>query len=159
MILARLLAAPLRSCHFWETLRVNYGQIESYYDQKVVLTKGWTLSPANVHDSKTLIPAIDQLRTSKRVRMIAADSAFDVQFLRSICADNILFFSPQLTSEKTKKKTIYKRSHQWVVERSSGWLVWFRELKICWAKTLISHLAFLQLAASIQLFKMGGIFV
>lgn len=40
-----------------------------------------------------------------------------------------------------------------------GWFSWNRSLKICWAKSEISHLAFIQIAAALRLFKMGGIFV
>ena len=115
------------------------------------------LTAANVHDSKTLEPIINQLRRSKRVRIIAVDSAFDVKHLCSICADKKIVLLTNLRCSKNKR--IYKSLHCWIIERSLGWLVWFKGLKICWAKTLILHLAFLQFAVSIRLFKMGGIFV
>ena len=40
-----------------------------------------------------------------------------------------------------------------------GILNWFRGIKICWNKTYEPSLAFLQIACSLRLFKMIGIFV
>ncbi|MFH1462072.1 MAG: hypothetical protein ABIF12_03945, partial [bacterium] len=57
---------------------------------------------------------------------------------------------------KNKKK--YNPSLRWIVERTFGWMAWFRGLKICWAKTEASYFAFLLLASPHQLFKMSGVF-
>lgn len=43
--------------------------------------------PANIHDSKLLGDTVDKMRKSKNVRIIAADSAFDVVLLRLICKE------------------------------------------------------------------------
>ena len=79
------------------------------------------LTAANVHDSKTLEPIINQLRRSKRVRIIAADSAFDVKYLRSICADKKIALLASTNPRRSKNKHIYKPLHRWIIERSFGW--------------------------------------
>jgi len=113
---------------------------------------------ANTHDSKFFPPIINKMRKGKQVRIIAADSAFDVKELRSICKNkNIaLIASPN----KRRKKNIHKFNvpYRWIVEQSLGILSWFRGLKICWAKTLESAEGFLHIACSLRLFKMAGIF-
>ena len=117
------------------------------------------VAPANRHDSKLLAPVVKKLRKSKKVRIIAADSAFDVDHLRSICADKQIALLAATNPRRNKNKRNYKPNNRWIVERTLGWFSWYRGLKICWAKKLISHLSFLQIASAIQLFKMGGIFV
>lgn len=47
---------------------------------------------------------------------------------------------------------------RWIVEQTFGILTWYRGIKNCWGKTLESNLAFLQIACSLRLFKMSGIF-
>ena len=96
---------------------------------------------------------------SKKTKILTADSAFDAKFLYKICAAKNLILDTATNVRRNKKKKKYKPAHRWIVERTFGWLSWFRGLKICWAKSKISHLAFLQIACSIQLFKMSGIFV
>ena len=116
------------------------------------------VSSANKHDSQLFYPIIHGMRKSKRTRIIAADSAFDVKKLRSICKNkNIaLIASPN----PRRRKDIHKFNvpHRWIVEQSFGILSWFRSLKICWAKTLESALGFLQIACSLRLYRMAGVF-
>ena len=116
------------------------------------------VSPANRHDSKLLNPVIDMMRKSKQIRIIAADSAFDVKKLYALCKEkNIaLVASPN----KRRKKEIHKFNvpYRWIVEQTFGILSWFRGIKICWAKTREASLSFLQIACSLRLFRMAGIF-
>jgi hypothetical protein len=60
-----------------------------------------------------------------------------------------------------RKKNIHKYSspYRWIVEQALGILSWNRSLKICWSKLIESSLGLLQLACSIRVFKMAGIFV
>jgi len=117
------------------------------------------LAPANVHDSKLLQPIIQKLRRSKNKRILAADSAFDAKFLYQLCAKKNIQLDASTNVRRNKNKQKYYPKGRWVVERTFGWLACYRGLKICWAKSKISHLSFLQIACSIQLFKMSGVFV
>ena len=117
------------------------------------------IAPANQHDSKLLEPVLKVMRLSKKIRIIAADSAFDVKKLRSICKKLNIALLAATNIRRSKMKPKFHPPYRWVVERTFGWFAWYRGLKICWAKTIESSLAFLQIAASIQLFKMSGIFV
>jgi putative transposase len=113
---------------------------------------------ANIHDSKLLKQTVKKLSSLKRSRIIAADSAFDAGFLYKICKSKNIILDAATNIRRNKKKQKYKPANRWIVERTFGWLSWFRGLKTCWAKSKISHLSFLQLGCSIQLFKMSGIF-
>ena len=117
------------------------------------------MAPANVHDSKLLKPILQTLRKSKNKRTLAADSAFDAKFLYEYCSRKNIKLDAATNIRRSKNKPKHKPRNRWVVERTFGWLAWYRGLKICWAKSKISHLSFLQIACSIQLFKMSGIFV
>ena len=117
------------------------------------------LAPANVHDSKLLKPMIQTLRKSKTIRTLAADSAFDAKFLYECCSQKNIKLDAATNVRRNRNKPKHKPKNRWVVERTFGWLAWYRGLKICWAKSKISHQAFLEIACSIQLFKMSGIFV
>jgi len=116
------------------------------------------LTSANVHDSKLMAPIVNKMRKSKNIRILAADSAFDVAYLRSICKKKnlALIASPN----RRRKNNVHKFNvpHRWIVEQTFGILSWFRGIKICWAKTILSALAFLQIACSLRLFKIAGIF-
>lgn len=106
---------------------------------------------ANTHDSKFLPSLLNQLKTQKKLTIIAADSAFDAKKLYQECKQKnlALIASPN----QRRKKDVHKFNipNRWVVEQSFGILSWYRGLKICWSKTLEASLAFLQLACSIRL--------
>jgi putative transposase len=116
------------------------------------------VTPANMHDSKLLEPIIRQMKKSKKIKIIAADSAFDVKKLYSSSKEKnialIASFNPR------RKKDVHKFNvpHRWIVEQTFGILSWYRGLKICWNKTLESTIAFIEIACSHRLFKMAGIF-
>lgn len=116
------------------------------------------VAPANIHDSKLLKSTIQKLSHFKKSKVLAADSAFDAKFLYQICAAKNIILDASTNVRRNKNKKKHKPAHRWIVERTFGWLSWFRGIKICWAKSKISHLSFLQIACSIQLFKMAGIF-
>jgi len=112
------------------------------------------IAPANTHDSKLLIPIVQEMKSSEKVLILAADSAFDAKKLRRFCASKKIALNASPNKRRSKKVRKIKVLHRWIVERTFGWISWFRGLKICWAKFELSHLAFLQLSASIQLFRM-----
>jgi transposase len=112
------------------------------------------VTSANKHDSKLFEPALSLFRKSKNTRIIAADSAFDVKrFYKLSKKKNIaLIASPNPRRNKNKHK--FNVPHRWIVEQTLGILVQNRGLKICWAKTFKSSLAFIQIACSIRMFQM-----
>ena len=116
------------------------------------------LAPANTHDSKLMRPIISQMRKSKNIRIVAADSAFDVKYLRAMCKKKNLALIASPNSRRKKNVHKFNVQHRWIVEQVFGILSWHRSIKICWAKTIESALAFLQIACSLRLFKMAGIF-
>lgn len=116
------------------------------------------VAPANKNDSGIFKKTVSKMRKSKQIRIMAADSAFDVKDLRSYAkGKNIaLIAAPNKRRDKTKHK--FNVPHRWIVEQTFGILAWFRGLKVCWAKTLISARSALQIACSLRIFKMCGIF-
>ena len=118
-----------------------------------------TIASANTSDSKMYKPTVGQLKKSKRLRIIAADAAFDVNDLYCWSRDkkNLALIA---VPNPRRKKNVHKFSvpHRWIIERTFGILAWFRGVKFCWAKTLESALGFFQIACSLRLFKMSGIF-
>lgn len=116
------------------------------------------VAPANVHDSKLLMPVVNKVRKTKKLRIIAADAAFHVKKLSRDCKKRnfALIASPNPRRDKNIHK--FNVPHRWVVEQTFGILSWNRGLKICWAKTLPAAKGFLQLACSLRVFKMAGIF-
>lgn len=117
-----------------------------------------TVGPANMHDSQGFDTVFDRFSqyNPDELKVLAGDSAFDAKRIRSRCKSKkfILLAAP---NKRKSKKAISNTgsSHRWLVERTFGWLSWFRGLKTCWAKTKISFLSFCQLACSDQLFRMS----
>lgn len=116
------------------------------------------VASANRHDSKLLEPSLAQMRKSKNVRIIAADSAFDVARLRSKCKDKNIALLAVPNRRRRKNVHVFQIPKRWIVEQTFGILSWHRGLKICWAKTRESAVSFLQIACSLRLFRMAGIF-
>jgi len=116
------------------------------------------IAPANHHDAKLLTAITNQMRKSKQTRILAADSAFDVARLRLMCKEKNIALLAVPNRRRNKNKHVFQVPHRWKVEQTFGILSWFRGLKICWAKTRESALSFLQMACSLRLFKMAGIF-
>ena len=116
-----------------------------------------SVGPANQYDSKTFIPVVKNLRKSKKTRIIAGDSAFDVQELRAYCKEKNIALIASPNPRRKKDKHTFNVPHRYVAEQNFGCLVWFRNIKICWNKTIQSATAFLELACSLRLFKMAGI--
>jgi transposase len=116
------------------------------------------IAPANTHDSLLLDSIVNNMRRSKQIRIIAADSAFDVKRLRSLCKEKNIALVASPNARRKKDVHKFNVPYRWVVEQTFGILTWLRGLKICWAKTKEAALGFLQIACSLRLFKMTGIF-
>lgn len=119
-----------------------------------------SVGPANQHDSKFFKKTLINLQNyvPQVAKIMAADSAYDAQKLRNICKQQNFVLLAATNIRRNKNKKPYKPSFRWVIERTFGWLAWYRGLKTCWTKTVESFEAFLKFAASVQLFKMGRIF-
>ena len=118
--------------------------------------------PSNIHDSKFLVPTFEKLKEyvdMQGLGILAADSAFDSKKLKNYCKNNNFVLFASTNRRRKKNCKIIRPGRRWIVERSMGWLSWFRGIKICWTKTKDSFISFLQIAASVQLFKMRGVFV
>jgi transposase len=116
------------------------------------------LAAANTYDSKLLKSIVNQMPLPKHLTILAADSAFDDKELRHFCKEKNIALIASRNPRNSKDKHTFSVPHRWVVERTFGWFVWQRSLKICWTKLRATYLAFLQIAASHQLFKMSSFF-
>ncbi len=114
---------------------------------------------ANTHDSKFFEPILNQLRKSKNIRIIATDSAFDVARFYLACKDKNIALLASTNPRRKKGVHKFQPPHRWIVEQTLGILNWNRGIKSCWNKTYEAYQALLQIACSIRLFKMAGIFV
>jgi len=119
------------------------------------------VGPSNRHDVNFFEKTFTDFRFEKTelARVMEVDSAYDCKQIEQFCKkyNFVLLAATNIRRNKHKKK--YKSHFRWIVERTFSWQSWFRGLKICWAKTEESFVAFLQLVSSVQLFKLGGIFV
>jgi len=118
------------------------------------------VGPSNRHDSKLFENAFMELKNMniEAINKIMGDGAYYSKKLRTFCSDNNFAL---IASHNKKGKNGVERfvpAGRWVVERTFGWLSWNRGIKVCWTKTKSSFLAFLQIAATIQLSRMTGIF-
>jgi len=117
------------------------------------------IAPANTHDSKLLTSVLKTFRKSKKVRILTADSAWDNKESRLKCKKKNIALIASTNKRRNKKKHKSSAPMRWIAEQTFGILSWLRGLKICWAKTQESALAFLQIACSFRIFKSLGIFV
>lgn len=114
------------------------------------------IAPANKHDSKTLLDILGSIQKIKRsdLSIIAADSAYDAKHLRSEALKNGFLLHASTNKRRNKKKDVVKPKGRWKVEFTHSWFNNFRSLKICYTKSDMAFLGFLQIAATIQLFRM-----
>jgi transposase len=116
-----------------------------------------SLGPANQHDSKTLLPMLNLARQIKHASfsIIAADSAYDSKLLRKKAAAIGFVLFAAKNKRRNKDCPVIKPKGRWQIEATHSWLNNFRSVKTCYAKLHESFLAFLQIAAAIQLFRMS----
>lgn len=134
---------------------------------KISLITDWPGAPltfilgaSNTHDSKFFFPTLEKLRlsTTKKVRIIAADSAYDSKHLRDGAKHKNYLLLAATNRRRNKNKENYEPTGRWIIERTFGWISWHRGIKTCWCKTKEAFFGFVSFALSVQLFKMGGIF-
>lgn len=116
-----------------------------------------TVFPANIHDSQLYETVIKKLkfRNTKKVklRIICADSAFDVKKLRKISLKHGLILLASTNKRRKKDAPIYHPKERWRSEQSHAHLNNYRGLKICWNKLAEAYEAFVQFASAITTFK------
>lgn len=117
------------------------------------------IASGNTHDSKLFEPVIHPLSKSKRIRIIAADSAFDVQSLYSFAKKKNIALVAAPNPRRKKNAHKFSVPYRWIVEQTFGILSWLRGIRTCWSKTYEAYLGLLQLACSFRLLRMSGIFV
>jgi len=114
------------------------------------------VASAQIHDSKTFTSVLKLLEKIKRTAfsIIAADSAYDSKNLKIKAMEKGFILHTSTNKRRNKLKRIVKPLGRWIVEPCHSWLNNFRSIKICYTKNAETFLAFLQLAAAIQLFRM-----
>ena len=118
------------------------------------------VGPSNRHDSQLFEEAFMQLKNMhiEAIDKITGDGAYNSKKLKNLCNDNNFTLIASHNRKKEEGVERFTPAGRWVVERTFGWFSWYRGIKVCWAKTKSSFLAFLQIAASIKLSRMTGIF-
>ena len=131
----------------------------------IVDIKGAPLSiytgPSNKHDISFFEKTFEKFCFEKTeiARIMEVDAAYDCKQTKLFCKKYNFVLLAATNIRRNKKKKKYHSHFRWIVERTFSWQSWFRGIKICWTKTEESFVAFLQLVSSVQLFKLGGIFV
>lgn len=120
----------------------------------------FTLGSSNRHDSKLFIPTLNTLTfpDPEKAKIMAADSAYDSKEARTKAREKNYVLLAATNKRRIKDKKYYQPTGRWIIERTFGWISWHRGIKTCWCKTKEAFMGLVSFAASIQLFKMGGIF-
>lgn len=114
-----------------------------------------TVSGANVHDSKMMLPTIDAIepirtgrpgRPRQRPDKLHADKGYDYPHLRRALRQRGI--TPRIARRCIEPKDRLGR-FRWVVERTLSWLNKFRRLKIRYERRVDIHEAFLQLGCAL----------
>jgi transposase len=112
------------------------------------------LTPANVHDSTMLEPALDAVppirqcrgRPRKRPGKLHADKGYDYPRCRRACRKRGVV--PHIARRGVDSSERLGR-HRWTVERTLAWLARFRRLTVRYERRADILLAFHHLAASL----------
>jgi putative transposase len=114
------------------------------------------VGPANQHDSQTLLEILITIKQIQKTALsiVALDSAYDSKKLRTDAAKIGFVLHASTNKRRRKDCPIIKPKGRWRVEHSHSWLNNFRSIKTCYAKYKETFLGFLQIAATIQLFRM-----
>lgn len=103
------------------------------------------VGPANVHDSVEGIELLPQIeKASSRIELLTLDKAYRGDF-----ADIVTEFygwTVEISQKPPSQKGFVPQSKRWQVERSFGWLNFFRRLTRDYEKLPQSALTFIQLA-------------
>lgn len=114
----------------------------------------------NIHDSKTFRDIIVLAKPAARdpIMVVAADSAYDSKKLREIARQEGFILHAATNRRRKKDCPIIRPRGRWIVEGTHSWLNAFRGVKTCFVKLANSFLGFLQLAASVLLLRLSGVF-
>jgi transposase len=108
------------------------------------------MTPANVHDSRQLVPLIDAIppvrgkvgAPKRRPAAACADKAYDSRRLRQELQSRGI--DPEIPRRGSEDDPL--GLFRWPVERTLAWYHQFRRLKLCYEKGEEMHQAFLDLA-------------
>jgi transposase len=106
------------------------------------------LSPANVHDSRMMIPVLDAItpiqgprgRPRRKPGKLHADKGYDYPRCRQALRDRRIVDRIARRGIESKK---HLGRHRWVVERTFAWLKAFRRLQIRYERIEVIHRTFL----------------
>jgi transposase len=112
------------------------------------------MTPANVHDSKMLIPMLDAVppiarprgRPRRRPKKLHADKGYDDAALRLACT--LRHIVPRIARKGIESSEKLGR-YRWVVERTFAWLRRFRRLTVRYERRSDIHRGFFKLAICI----------
>lgn len=109
------------------------------------LLLGIYVSPANVHDSQAGLDVLWELEPwTENMKLIIGDTAYGGEFKKMAKA---AYQCEVDTSKKpASRKGFIPQNGRWQVERSFGWLNFFRRLSRDFEKTALSAKSFVQLA-------------
>jgi len=121
---------------------------------------GLAVGAANRHDSVFVKETLDDMvkLESNSFKVLAADSAYDANKIRVLAKEHGFVLHSAINKRRKKNCKKIVPGSRWKVEASHSWLNNFRSLKTCWTKTKEAFIAFLQLGASVVLFRKGIIF-
>ncbi len=116
---------------------------------------GLTLSGANRHDSRMLVPTLDAVpgvrakhrgRPRRRPTKLHADKAYDHRRCRRECRERGIIAR---TARRGIESSARLGRHRWVVERTFAWLAQFRRLTVRYERRADLHIALTTLACAI----------
>lgn len=113
------------------------------------------LFAGNTHDSKTLISTISNPIYSRisSFKTIELDAAFDASFIRKYLVSRGYSFRISCNKRRNQISQKVNLKFRWGVERTFSWITRFRRLLIRWDKSASNHLALLQFACQIIVFR------
>lgn len=118
------------------------------------------LGASNKHDSKLFSSTLEALKfpDQQKTKILAGDAAYDSKKARNEARKKNYVLLAATNKRRSKDKKSYQPTGRWIIERTFGWLSWYRSIKVCWCKTKEAFMGFVSFASSVQLFRMGGIF-
>ncbi len=103
------------------------------------------ISRADVHDSEGGIELLWQIEPfAEKLELIRGDKAYGGEFKKM--AEGVYGWTVETTQRPPSKQGFVLQKGRWQVERSFGWLNFFRRLAKDYEKTTVSAKAFVQLA-------------
>lgn len=116
------------------------------------------VSGANRHDVRLLVPTLDQVIVPRPVTVarhhLCADKGYTGQpAWTAMVHRGYRPHVPQRGDTAPRRRHPRGRARRWVVERTLSWLNRFRKLLVRFEKLRVSHLALLELACALIVFR------